>query len=73
MEFSVNSISLVDIVLLIVFGLFLLVMHREEKERKKERANLEALKASSEALRASMDALKAEQNAMKDEDESDVH
>ena len=69
MEFSVNSVSLVDIVIIILLGLCLLVMHREEKER----ANIEALKANSEALRASMDALKAEQNAMKDEDESGVH
>lgn len=63
MEFSVNSISLVDIVIIILLGLCLLVMHQAEKERK----------ANSEALRASMDALKAEQNAMKDEDESGVH
>lgn len=66
MEFSVNSISLVDIVIIILLGLCLLVMHQAKKERK---ANI----ANSEALRASMDALKAEQNAMKDEDESDVH
>lgn len=63
MEFSVNSVSLVDIVILILLGLFLLVMHREEKK----------IKADREALRASMEALKAEQNAMKDEDESGVH
>ena len=64
MEFSFNAISLVDIVILILIGLFLLVEHREQKERE---ADIEALKADTEALRASMNALKAEQNAMKDE------
>ena len=63
MEFSVNSISLVDIVIIILLGLCLLVMHREEKK----------INADREALRASMETLKAEQNAMKDEDESGVH